>query len=185
MTAMEQIADQAETLLIESPVRVALSHSGTRFSLRMRPAAAGAVTPVLGLELPRSIGARASAGRREALCLGPDEWLVNAPGADRGEIASALGALAATVPHSLTDISDRERIFILSGSRAGELLTIGCPRDIDRIRPGTGMRTLFDTVQVILWRDAPDRFRMDVWPSYVPHVLGLLAAGNLEFASGH
>ena len=64
----------------------------TRISLRLadREAAAGA----LGLELPARIGTRAVAGARSALCLGPDEWLIEAPEADGAALAATLADLA-------------------------------------------------------------------------------------------
>ena len=36
-------------------------------------------------------------------------------------------------------------------------------------------RTVFDSATVILWRDGPTDFRMDIWRSFVPHVCALLA----------
>lgn len=177
---MEQPVMLSDSIVLERPVTVTLSDAGARFSLRVRPRNLAAASNALGFELPRAVHARTVHGHREALCLGPDEWLLTAPPDTRDEIASAFAEIAAETPHSLADISDRERVFDLRGELAAVLLSIACPRDIARIEPGTGMRTLFDTVQIILWRDATDRFRMDVWRSYVPHVLGLLATGNRE-----
>ena len=49
-----------------------------------------------------------------------------------------------------------------------------------RIAPGTGCRTVFDEAQVILWRDGPEAFRLDVWRSFLPHVVALLETGMRE-----
>ena len=64
----------------------------TRIALRLadREAAAAA----LGLDLPTRIGTRAVAGERSALCLGPDEWLIEAPAADGAALAATLADLA-------------------------------------------------------------------------------------------
>ena len=73
---------------------------------------------------------------------------------------------------------------MVEGPAAAELLTIGCPRDIDRIAPGRGCRTVMDGVTVLLWRDAPERFRLDIWRSFAPHVIALLRTGCVELAAG-
>ena len=61
---------------------------------------------------------------------------------------------------------------------------MGCPADVAGFDVGTGARTIFDGVQVVLYRDGLDRFTMEVWRSFLPHVLGLLNIGNRELAAG-
>ena len=155
-----------------------------RFSLRTQPAQRAAVSAALGLDLPETVGKRAEGRGREALCLGPDEWVVTAPEAGAGAVAADLAAVRAEAPHALTDISDREVTYAVAGPEAPTLLSIGCPRDLDRIAPGEGRRTVFDGVTVVLWRDGPDAFRMDVWRSFAPHVRALLETGRAEIALG-
>jgi sarcosine oxidase subunit gamma len=146
-----------------------------RFSLRLREAdAAGAA---LGLALPRKVGAIATAGERRALCLGPDEWLLEGPEGDRP-------SLPADLPHALVDISDREVTFRIEGPRAAELLSIGIARNLARLAPGTGCRTVFDTAQAILVREAEQVFTLSVWRSFAPHVAELLEIGQRELACG-
>jgi len=146
-----------------------------RFSLRLRaPAAAGAA---LGFELPLRVGAIASAGGRRALCLGPDEWVLEGPEGDRP-------ALPAALPHALVDISDREVSFRIEGPRAAELLSIGIARDLSRLAPGTGCRTAFDSAQAILIRETETAFTLVVWRSFALHVAELLEIGGREFACG-
>ena len=59
----------------------------TRIALRTAdPAGAG-------IGLPTKIGVRAPG--RTALCLGPDEWLLEAPEADRAALLATLAAIAA------------------------------------------------------------------------------------------
>ena len=72
---------------------------------------------------------------------------------------------------------------IFEGPKAAELLTLGCPRDIATIPPGEGRRTLFDGATVVLWRDAADRFRIDVWNSFASHIGHLLETGCKELAA--
>ena len=100
-----------------------------------------------------------------------------------GRLSLRAKADAAVHPHSLVDISAREVTLTIEGPKAAELLTLGCPRDIATIAPGEGRRTLFDGATVVLWRDAADRFRMDIWNSFAPHVAQLLQTGCKELAA--
>lgn len=164
-------------------VSVALLAPVARFSLRARAADLPALSHALGLDLPRKIGDRAGAGTTEVLCLGPDDWHILAAEADAAGLAAAAAAIRDATPHSLTDISDREVTVAIEGPGAAELLTLGCPRDIDRIQPGRGCRTIMDGVTVLLRRDAADRFRLDMWRSFAPHVIALLRTGCAELAA--
>ncbi len=154
-----------------------------RFSLRARATHLKALSAALGLDLQGRIGTRARAGETEALCLGPDEWLIHAPEAEADRITGACATVYAEAPHSLTEITDRELSVRITGPAAAELLTIGCPRDIDGIAPGSGRRTLFDGATVVLWRDAAAEFRLDVWRSFAPHLFHLLETGCRELAA--
>jgi sarcosine oxidase subunit gamma len=148
----------------------------TRVSLRLAdPAAAG-------LALPTTVGAMTAEGGRTALCLGPDEWLIEAPEADSAALLATLDAIAQ--PHSAVEISDREITLALEGPAVLDLLATGCPRDLAAMPVGSGARTVFDTVQVVLVRDAETRFRLTVWRSFAPHVRALLDIAVREFAAG-
>ncbi|MDS9469560.1 sarcosine oxidase subunit gamma family protein [Paracoccus sp. MBLB3053] len=169
------------TLAESSAVRIdAGSHVG-RLSLRAR-GDLSALNEALGMVLPTRIGATVR-GPIEVACLGPDEWVILAPPGEVERLQSACAAIYSSHPHSLVDTGGREVTFTLTGPRAAELLTLGCPRDIDAIANASARRTLFDGATVILWRDADDRFRMDVWNSFAPHVLHLLKTGCRELAA--
>ncbi|TQS70820.1 sarcosine oxidase subunit gamma [Rhodobacteraceae bacterium] len=170
-------------VLVEtSAVRVSKAADVSRLVLRTR-GALGPLNDALGVSLPQKIGNRDRTEGLEALCLGPDEWvLVGTPDGAAG-ILSRCGDVYESHPHSIVDISGRELTLEISGPKASTLLTMGCARDIDQIAPGTGRRTLFDGVTVVLWRDAPDRFRMDIWHSFVPHLMHLLDTGCKELAA--
>jgi len=147
-----------------------------RIALRLAdPAAAG-------LGLPTPIGARRAEGARTALCLGPDEWLLEAPEAERPALLAALAGVAG--PHSAVEVSDREITFRLEGPAVLDLLATGCPRDLARTPVGSGARTVFDSVQVVLVREAEDRFHLTVWRSFAPHVRALLDLAARELAAG-
>lgn len=151
--------------------------TGARFSLRLRAEGRAAVGAALGFDLPAKIGRIATGGGWRALMLGPDEWLLDGP-------EGATPTLPADLPHALVDISDRELTCRIEGPRAMELLSIGIARDLRRIAPGTGCRTLFDTAQAVLVRESEDSFTLSVWRSFAPHVTELLAIGQRELASG-
>lgn len=177
MTTQRHDFNAAPFLLEELPF-------APRFSLRVRPENRAALAQSLGLELPDRVGHRARTGEAEALCLGPDEWTILTPEAGRDALVAAGAGAYAAVPHSLVEISDREITLRLSGPQALTALTAGCPRDVDALPVGRAVRTLFDSATVILWRDAPDSFRMDVWRSFLPHVQAILAKVSAELKSG-
>jgi sarcosine oxidase subunit gamma len=165
-----------------APATIAELPPTGRISLRTGdPAAAGAA---LCVELPVKVGVRAAAGARTALCLGPDEWLVEAPEAEVAAMAAALADLAARLPLSAVEISDREVTLALTGPAALDLIATGCPRDVAALPVGSGARTVFDTAQVVLTREAKDRLHLTVWRSFAPHVRALLDIAARELAAG-
>ncbi len=156
--------------------------TAARFSLRVAPSDAAAVSGPLGLELPSRIGTRAVAGQRTALCLGPDEWVVATDETDRDALVAAFDGSA--VPLCAVEVSDREITLALQGPAVLDLLATGCPLDLARIPVGNGTRTVFDTVQVVLTREADDRFHLTAWRSFMPHVRAILDLATREIAVG-
>lgn len=155
-----------------------------RFSLRTREAHVGTLGRALALDLPRKIGQKSDSGSREALCLGPDEWLITAPEGEAAAIARAAAASYESAPHALADIGDRELSYRLAGPGAADVVAMGCPRDLRDIAPGEAVRTIFHGATAILWRDGPDDFRLDVWRSFAPHVRALIETGIGELRAG-
>lgn len=162
--------------LTSASVTITALPSTTRIVLRLADPAAS------GLALPTKIGEREAEGTRTALCLGPDEWLLETPEADGPTLREALAGLAG--PFSAVEVSDREVTFALEGTGVLDLLATGCPRDLARMPVGSGARTVFDTVQVVLSREAENRFHLSVWRSFVPHVRALLDIAARELAAG-
>lgn len=153
-----------------------------RLSLRARKGLP-ALGKALGLTLPRKIGGRKAAKGREVLCLGPDEWVILLPYDELGAAKKAAAALYDTAPHALVDISARELSVAISGPRASELLSLGCPRDMRSLPEGEGRRTVFDGASVVLWRDGVQAYRMDIWTSFAPHLAHLFVTGCRELAA--
>ena len=166
----------AMTSALAAGVTITELATTTRIALRFTdPAAAD-------LGLPTQVGNRNTEGTRTALCLGPDEWLVEAPEAERDALLAALANIAA--PHSAVEVSDREITYALEGPAVLDLLAAGCPRDLARMPVGSGARTVFDTAQVVLTREAQDRFHLTVWRSFAPHVRTILDIAVRELAAG-
>lgn len=170
-----------QTIADTPAARVTLGKPVVRYSLRAR-GDLSALNDALGMALSTEIGSCMQSEGLEVLCLGPDEWLILANAKRAGKLAAGFAQAAENQPLSLVDISAREITFEISGPNASDLMTIGCPRNIEAFPIGSARRTVFDGASVILWRDAPDRFRLDVWNSFAPYVAQTLATGCKELA---
>jgi sarcosine oxidase subunit gamma len=164
------------------PFTIELREPEARLNLRIAPVNREQASKIFGLDIPAKIQGLKQEGSRAALCLGPDEWLLFASENEKDELIADFEAFYASCPHSLTDISDRQVKISLKGKQASELLSIGCPRNLDQLPSGAGTRTLFDSVEVTLLRHGPDHFEMEVWRSFLPHIWALLHIGNQELA---
>jgi sarcosine oxidase subunit gamma len=111
------------------------------------------------------------------LWLGPDEWLLIADSADAADIGATLESLLEGTAHSLVDVSHRQIGLIASGPAAARVLNAGCPLDLDphAFRVGFATRTLFDKVEIVLWRRAGTTFHVEVGRSFAPYLVGSLA----------
>ena len=153
----------------EGGITISLAPPMARYSLRAHQAQA--LETVLGLKLPKKIGATEGA----AACLGPDEWLLRLPAGTSIPMGEGL-ALA------ITEVSERAVCLIVEGPRAAEMLMAGCPLDLDRFAIGRAARTIFETVEIILIRSGEHRFEVEVWRSFAPWLQLALttAAGQLR-----
>ncbi|MCC9620296.1 sarcosine oxidase subunit gamma family protein [Thalassospira sp. MA62] len=171
-------------LVSNNVVSLSIMEPVGRLSIRAKDGQVAALSKALGLELPRKIGTRVSGASGEVICLSPDEWQMVLPDAATKDVMAACEAIYADAPHSVTDISDREVSIMIEGSGAMELLSIGCPRDLDTLAVGDGCRTVIDGQTVVLWREGETQVRLDVWRSFAPHLFDLLITGCGELAAG-
>lgn len=150
-----------------------------RFVLRGDALGVRRVSDLLETSVPAVMRA-VSAGERTILWQGPDEFLILAPDADRTAMHAQIAAVLKDHPHSLVDVSQRNVALGLEGAAIEPLLATGIMLDLCEAEFPVGMvtRTLFGKADVTLWRQATDRFHLEVWRSFAPYVLGLLQAGS-------
>ncbi len=131
----------------------------------------------LGVTPPEAPLRAESAGPRAALWLGPDEWLLIADD-EPPQLASALEAALANVPHALVDVSHRQCAIDVTGAGAARLLNSGVPLDLDIAAFPVGMvaRTLLLKAEIVLWRREPEHFRLEAARSFAPYVAAVLTA---------
>jgi sarcosine oxidase, subunit gamma len=108
---------------------------------------------------------------RASLWQGPDEWLILGAESDAA-LGTDLSAALAGVPHSLVDVSHRQVGLSVSGPAATTLLASGIALDLDERTFPVNMctRTMLAKAEVVLWRTAPQVFRLEVWRSFVAYV---------------
>ena len=144
-------------------VTLSLAPSGSRYSLRARDG--DVLAGALGRALPQKIGESLYGIAR----LGPDEWYASLPAGDTMPSGDGL-------PISVVDVSSRALGIIVDGPRAQAVVNSGCPLDLAHIAVGQVRRTLFETVEVLLWRESETRLRLDVWRSFAPWLFHALVA---------
>jgi sarcosine oxidase, subunit gamma len=178
---------------VRSPLEGLALPAGERFSLAEAPAAARfilrgadavrvACGMVFGAEPPSRLGPAGEVDKRAALWLGPDEWLLIADEGDVASVAELLESVLEGTGHSLVDVSHRQIGLVASGPAAARVLNAGCPLDLDlsAFPVGFATRTVFDKVEIVLWRREATKFHVEVWRSFAPW----LAASLAEAARG-
>ncbi|MFM9935904.1 MAG: sarcosine oxidase subunit gamma, partial [Novosphingobium sp.] len=103
---------------------------------------------------------------------GPDEWYVVLP--DNFDLPRGEG-----LPVSVVEVSSRALGFVLDGPGALAVLCSGCPLDLARIDVGRATRTVFETVEIVVWRTGAEQWHVEVWRSFAPWLWhAFLAAMN-------
>jgi sarcosine oxidase subunit gamma len=154
-----------------------------RLSLRGAPEVLAAAGVAFGLRLPDQACRAREGDGCAALWLGPDEQLLLVQQSEWSDVRAALAATLSAMPHSLVDISQRQIALHISGPRAADLLSAGCPLDLHPRAFPVGMctRTLLAKAPIVLWRTAADEFHLEVWCSFAHYVQQLLREVSLEF----
>lgn len=134
-----------------------------RYSLRGDADMLSAGCAAFGVAQPETLHASV-AGERSALWLGPDEILLLAPPDTPPPDGGAV-----------VEVSGRQLGLSLIGTDAETMLAAGCPLDLERWPVGGCTRTLLGKAEIVLWRNAPDAWRIEVWRSFAAYVRALLA----------
>lgn len=115
---------------------------------------ASAVESATGLGLPIVPNTVASSGDLDLVWLGPDEWSVNAFGADSADLLSRLGGALAGVRAAVTDVRAGFQVFLVNGPSAADLLARGTALDLapERFVAGCAARTVLAKAPVLLYR---------------------------------
>lgn len=179
-----ELRSPLEGLAVPAGPRFTLSEAppAVRFVLRGGEAVRVACGMAFGADLPSQLGSAGAGQGRAALWLGPDEWLLIADGAGAADRGGVLESVLEGTAHSLVDVSHRQIGLIANGPAAARVLNAGCPLDLDPHAFPVGMatRTLFNKVEIVLWRRAETIFHVEVWRSFAPY----LAASLAEAARG-
>ncbi len=147
-----------------------------RFLFQGDAAARAAAGRAFGVALPGYVCRAHAVGERATLWLGPDEHLLLAPDGSQARIAAELEIALAGIPHSLVDVSQRQVAVSVTGPTARDLLSSGCPLDLDPDAFPVGMctRTLFGKAEALLWRASAEEYHLEVGRSFAGYVLGCL-----------
>jgi sarcosine oxidase subunit gamma len=168
--ARSPLADRAADLATIGAERVPFL---TQVDLRVDPAHA-ALAPY---PLPLEPNTAFDDGRRAALWLGPDEWLIlGAPGV-AAEIVAELDAAFEGVDRSVVDVSANRVAIELARPQRLALLAHVCPLDLDPRVWATGRcaQTLLGRAQVVL-QERTGTTGILMRPSFADYVVDLLLA---------
>jgi sarcosine oxidase subunit gamma len=169
-SARSPLADRAGDLAALDAVEVPFL---AQLNLRADPAeAAGRI----GLAIPTAPNTWSASGGREALWLGPDEWLLVAEPGSALEIAEDLERSLDDLHHSVVDVSADKAVVELAGDQRIELLTRGCGLDLHprSWREGMCAQTLLARVPVLL-QERERATRVFVRASFAGHLVSWLA----------
>ena len=161
---------------------VSVLPSATRLAVRSGGAAVTKLGDAFGLPLPMDVCRAAANAARAALWLGPDEWLLIASEGEMPALGAWIADALGDTPASVVDVSARNVGVQVKGSKAAEAINAFNPLDLAGAFPvGMCTRTVFAKVEIVLWRTEADTFRIEVWRSFAPYVLGCLDEAAKEY----
>ena len=154
---------------------LSLAPAASRWLLRADAESATRAGAAFGVTPPQQPNVAAASGARAAIWLGPDEWLLLAE--PEAPVARDVAAALADRPHSLVDIAERQIGLVASGPLAARALNAGCPLDLRESAFPVGMatRTMLAKAEIVLWRQGPQSFHLEVWRSFADYAVTYLA----------
>lgn len=164
-------------------VTLAILPPATRLAVRADGNAVAVLGEAFGLALPEEACRANTNGARSALWLGPDEWLLVAPDGEAAALAAWMAEALGGEPASIVEVSDRNVAIEVKGPKAAEAINAFNALDLHDSAFPVGMctRTLFGKAEIVLWRTAAETFRIEVWRSFAPYVLGCLEEAGREY----
>jgi sarcosine oxidase, subunit gamma len=131
---------------------------------------AAAVQSVLGTALPHQPRSSVASGDLSVLWLSVDQWLVQWPRAQTGELARRLNEAMAGIPSLVVDMSDARTVLRLEGEGVREVLMKGAPVDLTAtaFSQGTVRRLRFGELAAMVHMvgEVPDVIDLFVFRSY-------------------
>lgn len=147
--------------------------------------AAGKVALALDVPLPVEPNTFARSGELTVLWLGPDEWLVIGPDAERCALAERLTSAAGAEQVSVVDVSARRTTLMVAGPRARDLLAHGCALDLhpEIFRTGRCAQTMLARANVVLVArsDSDPEFWVLCGSSYAGYIADWLLDAATEY----
>jgi sarcosine oxidase, subunit gamma len=116
----------AGIVLSEVPHRAIVNIRGTASD----PAFTAAVQNATGVALPNSANTVSTAGGRQILWLGPNEWWATGPDGEADALLEALRAAFVGQHATACDVSESRAIIALKGPKAREVLMRGVSLDL-------------------------------------------------------
>ena len=166
-----------------APLTIAILPPATRLAVRGSGEAVKTLGDGFGMALPQDACRANSNASRAALWLGPDEWLLIAPEGEMPALAAWMAEALGETPGSIVDVSDRNVGIEVKGPKSAEAINAFNPLDLhmDTFPVGMCARTVFGKAEIVLWRTAAETFRIEVWRSFAPYVLGCLEEAAREY----
>jgi sarcosine oxidase subunit gamma len=157
--------------------RVSEGPTAGRLVLRSAAATAASIEATAGLALSGRINTATEQEGCAVLRLGPDEWLLLADAERDPWLASRIDAAVAGEAASIVDVTHRNAGLTVEGEAVEDVLAAGCPLPLDTqaFPVGRATRTLLAKAEIVLWRQATDRFHVEVARSFAPYVVAFLA----------
>lgn len=147
-----------------------------------------AVAAACGIAPPLEPNTVVTSGMRRMAWLGPNEWLLTVASGEEAAVRVALEAALAGQHVAVVDVSDGNTVIVLQGEDAAEILCGECPLDLHpRAFPvGRCAQTVIGKSNVMIVREASDRFALFVRRSFAPYVWTLLShlAAQVRAAAG-
>lgn len=141
-------------------------HTG-QINLRARAKSAiKAVEKELDLKLPQIPNTSACNAHHLILWLSPDEWLLLTEYSKAQALASKLQVSMLKQPVAITDVSDNRVRLILKGKHCISVLQQGAALDVEALKPGDVVQTLFAKTQMIIQCVSSEEYHLFVRTSF-------------------